>query len=150
MIENLDKHYNWTSGKKLNATEMQKLMHLNCIGTQRLMWLSSGVCVCPRVFVCSCLEKVSHISMVNIQQPWTLQEEINACGALTFQSKGPAYLFFKILEMISNIKYTAVPRGGMTTKEFFTLIFSDHNTTPPPSIQHPPFPFFLLPLTSAH
>lgn len=103
-------------------------------------------CVCPCVFVCSCLEKVSHISMVNIQQPRTLQEEINAYGALTFQSKGPAYLFFRILEMISNIKYTAVPRGGMTTKEFFTLIFSDHNTTPlpPPSIPHSSF--FSLPL----
>lgn len=98
-------------------------------------------CVCSRVFICSCLEKVSHISMVNIQQPRTLQEEINAYGTLTFQSKGPAYLFFRVLEMISNIKYTAVPRGGTTTKEFFTLIFSDHNTTPlpPPSIPHSSF-----------
>lgn len=147
MIENLDKHYKWISGETI-MQKMQNLLHLNCTGWcgfQWLMWFSSGVCICVCVFVCSCLEKVSHISMVNIQQPWTLQEEINACGALTFQSKGPAYLFFRILEMISNIKYTAVPRGGMTTKEFFTLIFSDHNTTQPPSFKHPPFPFFLFP-----
>ncbi len=61
---------------------------------QKCMWLSSGVCIF--VFVCSCLEKVSHISMVNIQQPRTLQEEINAYDMLTFQSKGPAYLFFRV------------------------------------------------------
>jgi len=76
-------------------------------------------------------------------QPRTLQEEINAYDMLTFQSKGPAYLFFRVLEMISNIKYTAVPRGGTTTKELsFSLSFSQTITQPPSLLPASPIPLF--------